>query len=350
MSQDYNKLEDQIGELGGDSNEQHSLGKLKHKASYGQKEDLNADDKESLEAFKSKSSAAHKAKIQSMNDAPIANGWIPIDKKEMGSRAQFYPADWQFSIRPASVNAIKNWTAINEENLAEVNKVFNEIIKSCVKIDSPSSYEPISWEKINSWDRFWFVLKVREYTFTQGESKVEFTDNCSLCSETMVYTLTSKSLFYEFPDEDLIEKYWTGKEWCINPRDYDVDHDEITLYTPTLGKEEAIIEWARARQMNHQQIDELFIKYLIWLLKTPASDPIQLDRQIAKIYTNWKAWDLNMHEFVSDVLNNITINPSEKLRCKCPSCGREAVSTLRFPDGIKVLFKVKTTAKKFGSK
>ena len=48
-------LESQIGDIGSDnvvvSNEKTGLGKLKHKEAYGQKEDLNEADKESLNKF-----------------------------------------------------------------------------------------------------------------------------------------------------------------------------------------------------------------------------------------------------------------------------------------------------------
>jgi hypothetical protein len=57
-----------------------------------------------------------------------------------------------------------------------------------------------------------------------------------------------------------------------------------------------------------------------------------------------------MFTFMNDVIRNITINQSEKLRVECPYCGQEATSTVQFPNGIKVLFEVKSSAKKFGSR
>ena len=49
----------------------------------------------------------------------------------------------------------------------------------------------------------------------------------------ILHTLTADALHYEFPDESLIDEYWNGKEWDIDPRDYDVDHEPIKIYTPT---------------------------------------------------------------------------------------------------------------------
>jgi hypothetical protein len=247
------------------------------------------------------------------------------------------------------MSAIKNWTAIDESRPDQVNKVFDEIIKQCVKIDTHSA-QGAGWAQINSWDRFWFILKVREYTFTQGEQKVEFEDDCTECGQPIMYSLTADALHYEFPDEDLISKYWTGTEWVIDPSEYDVDHEPITIYTPKLGKDSAIIEWATAKAHANQKIDETFIEFLIWLLDKPSRDMQMLDRQIKKIYKEYKMWDVDMFSFMKEVIKNVTINPSENLSARCPHCGQEAVSGVQFPNGIQALFSVNKQRKKFGTR
>lgn len=367
MSQNYEELlEDQIGHLGGDDRKEDKpttevpdyvkeldkpqQKKLKYKSSYGGgKEDLSDKDQSSMNDFLERSRKAREARIEAAN-APISDGWIPIDKEEMGIRAMFYPESWQFSIRPATVQAIKNWTAIDEERPDVVNKVFNDIVKACVKIETGDKSKTASWNQINSWDRFWFVLKVREYTYMNGEAKIEFEDSCSECDMDIKYNLTSKNLFYEFPDDDLIDKYWNDGKWEIDPKEYDVNHEPITLFTPKLGKDDAIIEWATARARAKQKIDETFVKFLMWMLDKPSKDAQILDRQIQKLHSEYKSWDVEMFSFMNDVINNITINPSEQLRQTCPSCGQEATSTVQFPNGVKTLFEIKSKAKKFGSR
>ena len=349
-----NRLEEQIGDLGGNViQEVPTMGKLKHKSSYGQKEDLSKEEQSELDGFLSRSTKHRTPKVKEEEteiDAPtIAGGWIPIDREEMGYRSMYYPNTWQFFIRPATVQAIKNWTAIDEERPDVVNRVFNEIVKTCVKIDTHDG-TVAKWDQLKSWDRFWFILKVREYTFTKGESKIEFTDTCSECDEEITFNLTSNSLFYEFPDEELVEKYWNGDHWEIDPTEYGLDADVITLYTPTLAKDEAIIEWATAKIQNKQKIDETFIKFLSWMLNKPSRDAQMLDRQIQKLYKEYKNWDIDMFTFMNDVINNITINPSEKLKVVCQHCSQEATSTVQFPNGVKVLFEVKSNVKKFGSR
>ena len=343
----YDKtLEEEIGAYG---DEPAGLGKLQHKASYGQKEDLNADEQESLNRFLNKGKQIKDPAIEAAENAEISAGWIPIDREQMGVRSMFYPESWEFFVKPATMKAIKNWTAIDESRPDQVNKVFNEIIKQCVKIDT-HSMQGAGWAQINSWDRFWFILKVREYTFSTGESKVEFTDECTECGHDIQYTLTADALRYEFPDDDLVENYWTGGVWEIDPREYEVDHDPITLYTPKLGKDEAIIEWATNKSRSGAKLDETFIEFLIWMIDKPSKDAQVLDRQIEKIRKEYVSWDVEMFTFMRDVLKNITINPSENLVTRCPQCGLETVSGVQFPDGITALFGSHKPKKKFGSR
>ena len=332
-------------EIGGIGDESVGLGKLQHKAAYGQKEDLDAEERASLNNFLKKD----KTKTEEVETAEISSGWVPVNREEMGIRSNFYPESWQFFVKPATMKAIKNWTAIDESRPDQVNKVFNEIVRQCVKIDTGTS-TGAGWAQIKSWDRFWFILKVREYTFTHGEQKVAFTDECTECGHDITYTLTADALHYEFPDESLIEDYWTGSEWVIDPSEYDVEHEPITLYTPTLGKDTAIIDWATAKARGGMKLDETFIEFLVWLLDKPSRDINILDRQIEKIRKEYNSWDVDMFTFMRDVLKNITINPSENLTTRCPQCGRETVSGVQFPDGITALFGSNKPKKKFGTR
>lgn len=347
MSDNYDEiLENEIGNIGG-TEPSAGLGRLQHADQIlGHKDKLDDEEQAAKEAFLKRGRSERESRREMVN---ISDGWIPVDRSEMGIRSQFYPAEWEFYIKAAPVMAIKNWTAVDEERTDQVNNVLNEICRTSVKISTNGAGQA-GWGAINSWDRFWFILKVREATFINGETKIQFEDACSECDHDIQYTLTSDALFYEFPDDDLIDKYWNGKTWDIDPEEYGVAHEPITLYTPTLAKDQAIIDWATARARANQKIDENFIRFLPWMLNKPAKDMQVLDRQIDSLHKEYKSWSIDMYDFMDDVVRNITINPSERLRVTCPNCGQEATSTVQFPNGIKVLFKSETKAKKFGSR
>lgn len=354
-------LESQIGHLGGEepaaAPETSSVGKkLKHIP--GAKEKLDADENKDMEAFLNRAnsrSKVHYKADESNDEAPqtfirISEGWNEINRAELGERSQFYPEDWRFYVRPATVEAVKNWSSIDEERIDVVNAVFNDIMRTCVSIKSDSGNIP--WNRINSWDRFWFILKVREYTFKTGESKIEFTDTCPECGEEISYTLTSNALFYEFPDEDIVEKHWNAVDrlWYIDPKQYDLDRAAVKLYIPTLEKDQAILDWGIAQARANRKLDNVFFRFLPWLLPKVPKDPEVLSKFIQEAQMKYKSWDVEMFEFMDDVVRNITINPSEKLKQVCPHCGEEVVSNVRFPNGVKTLFRQPSKHSKFGSR
>lgn len=280
----------------------------------------------------------------------IKDGWIPISRDDMGKRSLFYPESWEFRVRPASVESIKNWSAIDEARPEQVNSVYNEIIKSNLMIKDGNN--TISYSQINSWDRFYFIMKIRDFTFSKGESIIEFTDECSECNEEIKFTLKSQSLNYEYPDDEIVEKCWNqeDRQWLISPSDYNVEHDDIILYNPTIGKEELILQYAVSQIQNGKKIDEQFIKFLPWLMKNASKNVDTLQSQINNIRRQYQSWSIDMFLFMQDVIRNIEIVPQDNLMTKCPSCNSEVTSTIKFPNGIKYLFVGENKHRKFGTK
>lgn len=340
------KMEDQIGSIG---NEPESFGKLQHIP--GEQEKLNEEQEDSRKSFEEMVSRKREGRV--IDGAfDIRGGWVPIDRAELGFRSQFYPEGWEFRVKPATVEAIKNWSSIDEENVAVVNNVMNEIIKACVSIYDNNTQMSIPWDKINSWDRFWFILKVREYTFVKGEQALEFDDECDECGAPVHFVLTANSLFYEFPDESVVEKHWDAEPryWDIDPKDYDVQYHKVKFFVPTLQKDAAILRWLYSQNEAGKNIDEVFIKFLPYMLERAPKDANILGRMIKDCHTEFRNWDTETFLFFDEVRRNITLNPTEKLITKCLNCGEEVHSSVRFPNGIKYLFAVQGRHKKFGSK
>ncbi len=285
-------------------------------------------------------------------EAPVRKGYVIVDREEMGARAQFYPEDWKFFIKPAKVHDIKNWAAIDDTKLDQINTALNEILKSCLTIQSNDGALP--WNKVNGWDRFWFLMKIREYTFETGENSIEFDADCIYCDNQIHYKLTSDALVFDSPDEEVIDSHWnpTNRTWEINPKDYDIESNKITLYSPTIEKEDAIINWAIAKNQENKTIDQAFLQFLPWLLNRVSKDMRVMDRLVTDAESIYQKWSVEMYNFMVDVLENIVIKPSEQLNAVCTKCGETVESNIRFPDGrgLKSLFNIQGRHKKFGSK
>ena len=284
--------------------------------------------------------------------AEIRDGWIDVDKSLLGERATFYPEDWQFRIRPATVEAIRNWSMIDDENPLSVDDVFNEVLKSCIAIVTPQGPKP--WGNICSWDRFFFLLLIREYTFKQGESEVSYEEDCPECDNPVKFVLSSQSLSYELPDPEVMPMYdRETRTWNIDPAEYDVEADVTTFYVPTLEKDQNIKNWliARYNENRNKKIDQVFMRFAPWMSPKISKDDTIAKRQMRELEMKYKGWDEEQFEFFNDVIKNIIVTPDRNLTTICPVCGEEVVSQIRFPNNISALFKSTTKRrKKFGSK
>lgn len=284
--------------------------------------------------------------------AEARDGWIQIDRQLLGERSKYYPEDWQFLVRPATVEVVRNWSMLDETNGNSIDDVFNEILKYCLSIKSMTGVKP--WQSINNWDRFFFVLLIREYTFVQGESKVEFTEDCYSCESPVQFTLNSQALMYDVPDDDVLRYYDSeNRVWIIDPVDFEIPAERaIYLYNPTVEKDANIKAWliAEHQENDKRKFDPVFIKFLPWLCERVSKDLGSARMQIRKAELTFKSWDAEMFSFMNDVLKNISVTPSTNISAICPACGEEVVTKLRFPDGVGALFNVVNKRKKFGTK
>lgn len=285
--------------------------------------------------------------------AEFREGWLEVDRELLGERNIFYPEDWSFRIKPATVEAIRNWSTINENNPNSVDDVFDEILKSCLAIRTANG--PLPWNSINAWDRFFFVLLIREYTFESGEQKISFVETCPNCEVDVTFELNSSSLMYDMPDDDVMGYYDPrSRVWNIYPGDFEVDTpiEMIQLYLPTREKDANIKAWLinKLQENQNAKIDQVFIKFLPWMLPKISKDLTIAKSQINKAHMEFKSWDVEMFSFMNDVINNIVVTPGTRMISTCPSCGEEATAAIRFPNGVSSLFNMASRHKKFGKK
>lgn len=279
-------------------------------------------------------------------------GWIPVDRRLMGERSYYYPEDWTFLIRPATVEAVRNWSMLDEQNGNSIDDVFNEMLKYCLTIRTSTGNKP--WQEINSWDRLFFILLIREYTFVHGENNVEYYEDCDACDKPVKFTVESQALMYELPDED-IKQYFDqySRTWIIDPNAFGVESpSEITLYVPTVERDANIKAWliSEYQENEKKKFDPVFIKFLPWLTPKISKDVSAAKMQIRKAEMTFKSWNTEMFTFMNDVIRNIAVTPQTTISAICPECGEEVVVKLRFPDGVGALFNVVNRRTKFGSK
>ena len=228
---------------------QNPLAGMKLKHMPGDRSSFISDEEKEQDAVKAEQRHLSRTGDNIFVNAELREGWIPVDREQMGLRSYFYPQEWEFRIRPATVEAIRNWSNMDDSNVLVMDTVLNEVLKACLSIITPQGQIP--WSNVNSWDRLYFLLLIREYTFINGESKLNYSDDCPECDNPVEFELTSNSLLYDYPDEDIIKYYDIEQRcWMIDPEEFDVHEQPIKLYLPTLDKDEAIKTWYVDRLQN----------------------------------------------------------------------------------------------------
>lgn len=286
--------------------------------------------------------------------AEIRDGWIPVDRGLLGERDKFYPEEWMFYIKPADVEAIRHWSTIDAENPNSIDDVFDEVLKSCLSIKSISGNIP--WHNVNVWDRFFFLLLIREYTFADGgEQKISFNRECPNCEVDVPFELVSTSLMFTLPDESVMKYYNQGKRtWEIIPSDFEVNtpQEMFEFYVPTREKDSNIKAWmiAELQENRNKKFDQVFIKFLPWMLPKVSKDMTVAKTQIKRAQTEFKSWDIEVFSFLNEVIDGITVTPGTDIITTCPSCGEEVTAPIQFPDGISSLFSIPRRSKGFGKK
>lgn len=362
---EQDSLENQIGDLGSSENTEQvpplAGQKLKKvKVNKG----LAEEDEQSMKEFLDKTEGTKTRVFQSgqrligsqpegfEGEALISNGWIPVSREGLKDRGIFYPMEWQFRIKPVKTDTAVKWSSIDtkkQDYQIQIWNVMQEIVKQSVKIETPTG--PLNWTRINSWDRFWFIMRVHDISYAKS-SKIEFTDECESCGEETTFCLETDKLAFDMPDSDIVDKYWSQNEqcWKIDPSEYDMPGSIIKLYPKTMGKDDVIVKWAYAQAQMGKTTDEDFIKVLPWLMKSSPSDLKLADKMIKDIQREYKNWAGEMKVFMDEIIRNVDVTPEEKIMVICPSCGLEVRSSLQFQNGVKSLFPVETRHKKFGTK
>jgi len=286
-----------------------------------------------------------------IESAEVRDGWIDVDRARLGDRNVFYPEDWRFRIRPATVEAIRNWSMIDDENPLSIDDVFNEVLKSCLAIITPEGPKP--WGNVCSWDRFFWLLMIREYTFKQGEHSVSYEEDCPECDNPVKFELLSFALSYDLPDPEVMPMYdQEERQWHIDPNEYNVEMDPFTLYIPTLEKDQNIKNWliARANENPNKKFDPVFLKFAPWMTNKISKDDNIAKRQMKELEMRFKSWDVEQFRFVDEVIRNVLVIPDKNLKSVCTVCGEEVTSPIRFPNSISSLFSVQSKHRKFGTK
>ena len=258
---------------------------------------------------------------------------IPLDC--LPSLGRFYPDNTRISIRAARVDEIREFSAIDENDIKDVTDKLTYMVSQCVKVyygNVPGSYRDLL-----SADRIVLILKIREITFLDGMSSIKLPVPANACEtygckpqETVIFNSTK--LNFTTPSAE-IEKYYDSVDKCyrIKTKSY----GDITLFPPSIGVSSIVTNWIVEQAREEKKIDASLTEILQYLI----GDWRRLNsKSIFNILGELSTWETKKFALVYRLIEQINIGIEFELKDRCETCGGEITVPISFPDGYKSLF------------
>lgn len=258
---------------------------------------------------------------------------IPLDC--LPSLGRFYPDNTRISIRAARVDEIREFSAIDENDIKDVTDKLTYMVSQCVKVyygNVPGSYRDLL-----SADRIVLILKIRELTFLDGMSSIKLPVPASACEtagckpqDTVIFNSTKLRFTTPSPE---IEKYYDAVDKCyhVKTKSFGV----ITLFPPSIGVTSVVTNYIVEQAKEEKKIDATLTEILQYLV----GDWRRLNsKSIFNILGELSAWSTEKFTLVYRLIEKINVGIEFELKDRCETCGGEITVPISFPDGYKSLF------------
>ena len=258
---------------------------------------------------------------------------IPLDC--LPSLGRFYPDNTQISIRAARVDEIREFSAIDENDIKDVTDKLTYMVSQCVKVHFGNI--PGSYRDLLSADRIVLILKIRELTFLDGMSSIKLPVPANACEtigcktqESVIFNSTKLSFTTPEPE---IEKYYDSVNKCYNVRTK--SFGTITLYPPTIGVTSIITNWIVEQAREEKKFDAVLTEILQYLVGNwRRLNGNTIFNTLGELST----WSTEKFALVYRLIEKINIGIEFELKDKCETCGGEITVPITFPNGYKSLF------------
>ena len=258
---------------------------------------------------------------------------IPLDC--LPSLGRFYPDNTRISIRAARVDEIREFSAIDENDIKDVTDKLTYMVSQCVKVyygNVPGSYRDLL-----AADRIVLVLKIRELTFLDGMSSIKLPVPANACEtagckpqDTIIFNSTKLNFTTPAPE---IEKYYDSVNKCYNVRTKSVG--VITLFPPSIGVTSIISNWIVEQANESKKIDAALTEIMQYLV----GDWRRLNsKSIFNVIGELSTWPTEKFALVFRLIEKVNIGIEFELKERCETCGGEITVPITFPDGYKSLF------------
>jgi hypothetical protein len=266
-------------------------------------------------------------------DAELALGFHIIKADDLPSGGLFYPSDIKISIRSAKVSEIRQFSAVDETNVFDVDDKLNYILENCIQVSS--SKKRLSYKDLCEEDRFFIILSIRDLTFPEPESKltVEHVDK-----KGDKHTIDiNKDYFTYFKVPENLQKYYDQdrKSFMIETKSFGT----IEMRPPTIGVMQKMTAYIQERQEKKEKIDQSVLQVMPYMVMDWRGFD---EKDIFKFQIEMNGWTNKKFSLIYKLAEQMKVGIKPDMRVQIGD-GWEDVP-IGFRDGIKSIFIVQDFA------
>ena len=258
----------------------------------------------------------------------IGQGYMEIPLKDLPSGGVFYPDGTKIFVRAASGADIRHWSMMNETDISQIDEALNYVIERCVTISFPTAYGRASWQDLKEIDRFYLIIAVRDFTFTEGHNELKI-----VVSETEDVIVKKDNItFIDLPEG--IWKYYNQEKRCFTFDSTTPSIGQINIYMPCVG----VTQWLKGYLERKTRVQEAYDKDFLTVAPMLIKDYHGLnDKKYGELILQTLSYSVDDWSLISHIRSVLERAVTPKF-VYTDEKGVENETPLNFRGGIKSLF------------
>lgn len=263
-------------------------------------------------------------------------GYNPVQLDELPSRGLFYPLGTKIQFRAAQVREIRQFTALEENDLIDVDSKLSMILEKCVRFFGGD--KRLTHKDLVEADKFYMLFLIRELTFKDKPSKIMLDAVDPETGEVDKVELTSNNFSF-FEPEDKVMRHYDEEERCFRFASKNPAVGTFRLYVPTVGTMTKILREIVEKTRNNQGYDKSFYKFLPYLIKDYRT---LNEKTKINLKSEVDMWSLEKVSAVDLLIEKIQFGVEPEITHYHSASGEEVRIPINFRRGLKELFLVDT--------
>lgn len=254
--------------------------------------------------------------------------WQVFDRSLLAMKGELYPTDMKFEICSPSLNSIRKWRNIDENNPASISMHITSMVSNCVRVTSESGSNEYDPKDLYEHDKLAFLLGIFKAFSAESPSEhnlfVEATcPDCGKVYDKLAVQISN--LTYKLPAQEMVDKYF-DKElgyFVIKTKDF----DDIMFKPSTIGLGQVVSKWSSTldfKFLAENQDTVLAVQSLFtdWRGLTEAKVRKAQIEQYNLMTEKRKLFQMHL-------LDNVNVTPEGTLEYVC--AGKECGARFRAP-------------------